>query len=389
MTGRRTKPLSDDWAQLYGALRSDGKQAALGRMLGYLSDCSVSPQDVSDGHIDRFAWALSATSLRGQPTALVRAAIRSWNAAVKEVPGWPQHQLTLPEIKRDGYVLPTQSFSATFQKSLSEDIAFLANPPEDDDAPLRGLRPTTLILREFQFRQMASALVHGGVPIEAITRVRDLARRDNVDLICEFFVRRHGRPDSVQLNGFLRVLRPIALHHLKDTHLADWIGRRLKRLFGRRRQFGMTEKNRRRLAVFRDPRHVRDLLLLPYRLLKQAETGSLQPKEAAKRVRAAVAIEMEIMCPIRLQNLSEINVDTDFVRSHAGKDAAVHLFIPGNRTKNGEDIELELPKEFHGLGRSLPGQVPEPFDRAPVPGTRTQVSVSQVGRHSQSRPDPG
>jgi hypothetical protein len=74
-------------------------------------------------------------------------------------------------------------------------------------------------------------------------------------LICEFFIRRRGRPDCLQLNGFLRVLRPIALHHLKDTHLADWIGRRLKRLFGRRRQFGMTEKNRRRLAVFRDPRH--------------------------------------------------------------------------------------------------------------------------------------
>jgi hypothetical protein len=99
-----------------------------------------------------------STILRGQPTALVRAAIRSWNAAVKEVSGWPQHQLTLPEIKRDGYALPTQSFSATFQKSLSEYIAFLADPPEDDDAPLRGLRPTTLILGEFQFRQMASAL---------------------------------------------------------------------------------------------------------------------------------------------------------------------------------------------------------------------------------------
>jgi hypothetical protein len=158
MKGRRTKPLSEDWAELYGALCHDGKQAALGRLIGYLSDRSVSPQDVSDGHIDRFALEVSATILRGQPIALVRAATRSWNAAVKEVPGWPQQQLTLPEIKRDGYALPTQSFSATFQKSLSEYIAFLADPPEDDDAPLRGLRPTTLILGEFQFRQMASAL---------------------------------------------------------------------------------------------------------------------------------------------------------------------------------------------------------------------------------------
>jgi integrase len=132
--------------------------------------------------------------------------------------------------------------------------------------------------------------------------------------------------------------------------LADWIGRRLKRLAGGgARHIGMTQKNRRRLAVFRDPKQIRDLILLPDKLLKRAESGSLPPKEAATLVRAAVAVELELMCPVRLQNLSEINVDTDFVRSHSGKDAAVHLFIPGNRTKNGEDIELELPKRSMAL----------------------------------------
>ena len=35
-------------------------------------------------------------------------------------------------------------------------------------------------------------------------------------------------------------------------------------------------------------------------------------KVAAKLVRAAVAVELEIMAPIRLQNLSELNMDTDF-----------------------------------------------------------------------------
>jgi integrase len=107
----------------------------------------------------------------------------------------------------------------------------------------------------------------------------------------------------------------------------------------------MTEKNRRRLAAFRDPHQVRRLLLLPFKLLKQAEAGTLRPQEAARLVRTAIAAELEIMCPIRLQNLSEINVDTDFVRSRAGKDGRLHLFIPGSRTKNGEDIELELPAQ--------------------------------------------
>jgi hypothetical protein len=158
MPGRRTEPLSEDWAKLYRALLKNGSQAALGRLIGYLSDRGVSPDQVSDGHITRFAWELNTTSLRGRPTPIVRAAIRGWNAAVKGVPGWPQNPLTLPEIKREGYVLPAESFPASFQKSLTGYLGFLANPPDDDDAPINGLRPATLALREFQFRQMASAL---------------------------------------------------------------------------------------------------------------------------------------------------------------------------------------------------------------------------------------
>jgi len=58
---------------------------------------------------------------------------------------------------------------------------------------------------------------------------------------------------------------------------------------------------------------------------------------------------LEIMCPIRLENLASINIDRDLVRSRTGKNGRVHLFIPGNRTKNGEDIELELPGQSASL----------------------------------------
>lgn len=348
MAGRRTRPLSPEWAKLYGGLPENGPQAALGRLIGYLSDHGVAPAQVSDAHVERFASELTTASLCGQPAAIVRSAIRGWNKAVDGSDGWPSQQLTLPQARRQGYVFPPDQFSHSFQKSLTAYLDYLADPPEDDDAPPKGLRPNTLKLREFQFRQMASALVHRGIRIEAINRISQLATRESVEMICDFFIERRGRSDCVQLNGFLAVLRPLAIQHLKDRALADWIGRRMKRLMGRTRRFGMTEKNRRRLSVFRDPRHIRDLLLLPYRLLKQAESGS-SAEDAARLVRTAVAVELEIMCPIRLQNLAEINVDTDFVRSHAGKDAMVHLFIPGKRTKNGEDIELELPRQSTAL----------------------------------------
>ena len=316
----------------------------------YLSDRGIAPADVSDDVIGRFARELNDTSLRGRPTSIARGAIRGWNVAVYGVPSWPQQRLTLPDRHREGYVLAAQSFSPAFQSSLADYIAFLTDPPEEDDAPFRGLRPNTLALREFQFRQMASALVHQGVPIEDITSIGVLAQRESVDMICDFFLARNEGTISEQLGGMLTVLRPIATYQLKDRELTEWIRRRLRRLSGGRiRRFGVTEKNRRRIVLFRDAKHVRDLLVFPYKLLKRAEGASLPAKKAAALVRTAVAIELEIMCPVRLQNLSEINVDTDLVRSRSGKGASVNLFIPGKRTKNGEDIELELPKQSVGL----------------------------------------
>jgi hypothetical protein len=84
-------------------------------------------------------------------------------------------------------VLPAEQFCPSFQKSLSDYLSYLADPPDDDDdAPPRALRPVTLKLREFQFRQMASALVHRGIPVESITSIGVLAERENVDPICDF-----------------------------------------------------------------------------------------------------------------------------------------------------------------------------------------------------------
>ncbi len=350
MAARRVKALAPEWEALYRALPRNGWRAGLGRFIGFLSDRGVAPAKVCDPVVDRFALELETTSLRGRPVAIVRGAIRGWNAAADAVPGWPPQRLTLREAEQQGYVLPAQNFTPSFQASLTGYLAYLADPPELDDAPFKPLRPVTLAFRAFQFRQMASALVHRGVPIGEITDLRDLTRREHVDRICEFFTERTRTRECLQLQGLLQVLKPIALRHLKDRELADWIGRRIRRLSGGRpRRFGMTEKNRRRLAVFRDREQVKDLLFLPYRLVKRAESGTLPPQQAAMLVRTAVAIELEIMCPVRLQNLAELDADAHFVRSRAGRRAAMHLFIPGSHTKNGEDIELELPRDTVAL----------------------------------------
>ena len=53
--GRRTRPSRRRRAQLYQALPETGWQASLGGLIGFLSDRDVSPTDVSDALIERFA----------------------------------------------------------------------------------------------------------------------------------------------------------------------------------------------------------------------------------------------------------------------------------------------------------------------------------------------
>jgi hypothetical protein len=138
MAGRRTYPLSEAWAQLYRSIDRKGRQASLSGFISYLSDRGSPPDQVSDAVIERFAAELETSSLRRNPRGVVRAAIRGWNAAADTIPGWPQQRLTSPAIERQGYVLSADSFPLTFRRSLDAYLAFLADPPEDDDAPLRG-----------------------------------------------------------------------------------------------------------------------------------------------------------------------------------------------------------------------------------------------------------
>ena len=82
-----------------------------------------SPVTVSSGH------ELSTSSLRGKPNALVRNAIRGWNAAVNGVPGWPQQRLTLAEIEPDGYVFPAQSFPSSLQHTSTRSASAHTSRP--------------------------------------------------------------------------------------------------------------------------------------------------------------------------------------------------------------------------------------------------------------------
>jgi integrase len=67
-------------------------------------------------------------------------------------------------------------------------------------------------------------------------------------------------------------------------------------------------------------------------------------------MRSAVVLEIEIMCPIRLNNLASLTLGKHLLPyTNEKKKTGMRLFIPGTEVKNGEDIEVELPEALVGL----------------------------------------
>ena len=181
------------------------------------------------------------------------------------MPGWPQQRLTLAERERKGHALRAEMFSPSFQTLLADYLAFLADPPRTTTRRSADRGPALSGCANSSSARWPRPSSIGRAD-RGITNIGALAQREHVDMICAFFADCHGRLMPGQLQDFLVAPRPVALYHLNDRGLAEWIGRRLPRLAaGRGRRFGITEKNRRRLPSSRTLKHMRDLLLLPYR----------------------------------------------------------------------------------------------------------------------------
>jgi integrase len=102
----------------------------------------------------------------------------------------------------------------------------------------------------------------------------------------------------------------------------------------------MTERNRKRLGQFDDPRNVSRLLTFPEREVKRA-AAEKNPLRAAKAMERAVVVDLLIHCGLRIGSLRSLEL-ADFTWLSSG--LAV-LAVPAERTKTGRPLESELNAE--------------------------------------------
>lgn len=342
MAGRSVLPLDVAWATLRTKLHDLRFLNGLSRFMSFCSARSIAPDAVDATTFVAFDVALETESLSRKPAALSRRTRKLWNQAVDTIPGWPATRVIIPARPRQ-YSLPWADFPQSFQNDAQAYLNRIETQDilADDYAP--PTRPSTVALRRRQLRQLASALVLAGFPIAELTGLDILVEQKNARTALNFLLDRTGRKATVGSSQQARLLLTIARYWVKvDTAKAAM----LRQLTGRVtvQRGGMTSKNRDRLRQFDNPATVRALLDLPRKVFRKA--GHTEDPADARAVQCALAVELLITAPLRIDNLAGLEVDRHLVRPPArGKTRPVHIVIPAREMKNKAPFEVELPPD--------------------------------------------
>ena len=105
---------------------------------------------------------------------------------------------------------------------------------------------------------------------------------------------------------------------------------------------GLTEKNKALLRKFDDPRLIAALVQLPDRLWHAARRGLATSRRPFIDLQSALAIDLLIHVPLRMQNLASLTFDKHLHWPQGRRKPALITFR-GDETKNDVALEFEIP----------------------------------------------
>ena len=302
----------------------------------FCSAAEIAPSAVSEVTFAEFRTHLDYT-LVTDPDAAFRKMVRAWRSAQRAVSDWPRVELTVCD-RRKCWTLRWPAFPQSLKLDCDAWLNRLSGRDPFEEEPIRPVRASTLERREWQIRAFASALVLRGRDPETLTSLADLVEIENFKEGLRFFLDRSGGKTAF-IRELACILTAIARHYLEfDKVKLDELTKLNRRLDVERS--GLTEKNRARLRQFNDPDNVVALLRFPEKLMRVAERNR-NPRAGALQAQTATAIGILTMAPIRIGNLSDLDLERDLIRPGRGKQ--LHIVLSAEQAKGGMPLEYRLP----------------------------------------------
>lgn len=343
---RRNFKLSPSWEKLVATL-SGRDQRDIRRFAGWCSVREISPHEVSPSTFDAFYTYLDEQMIQRNPRERGHVARRAWNRAIA-LPGSAYHPAATPEpvAKR---AIRWEDFPQTLQDEVQ---AYAARMLEVDplDEEHRRIKPVTLDNYLTRLRVMATTLIDAGIPIDHFQRLADLI--DPALVRRAFTLRLNGGEIDDKARKDLGGMAVGALSVARYLGLDDHKKEELKNLAGkvRFRSSGMCDKNKERLIPLFDPLVRRKLLNLPVRIIDQLSKVKEPTVRQAQQMQMAVLLDLLLHVPMRIRNVSELDLATNIIPPIAGNVGGWRISIAASDVKNGWAINAELGDE---LGANL------------------------------------
>lgn len=336
---RRTREaLGPEWDDLRVLLPSTNFRAGLSRFMSYCSAEGISPGNVTPATFDEFSAMVLANSPIRYPRQSCRMARVLWNKASGEIDGWPTAQVPVPNLSRR-YAMDWWEFSPAFVSDVEAFLSRLGNPNVFAKDYARPVEPSTTAMRRTQLRQLATASVRSGIPVEDITSLASLVQPDNAERALRFLYGRAGDQNTKYLHQQATLLKTVARHWVKaDPVQVDAVATFARNL--KVKKTGMTPKNRARLRQFDNPGAA--IIGLGPRIFDETRRQGRGQWRDAHRVMLAFASHLLLNVPMRIGNLTGLELDRHFVRIRVGGRVTTHIVIPENEIKNDRALEVEL-----------------------------------------------
>jgi integrase len=342
--GRSTLPLGPEWRALHRYLNERRLREALSRFFHYCTALSISPSEVNDRVSSEFLKDLETEGVIRKPRQVHRSMCIAWNRASRTIAPWPSTLLTVPGYRQD-YALTWDSFPVSLRNEFQAYLDRLAGKDPLEELDFRPLRPSSICTYERLMRAFVSALVLRGCDPQTLNSLADVVDIATVKIGLRFFIDRAGGNKSKQAFNIARLLTAIARYWVKVER--DHLGQlqAICRRLDSGKSGTMSGRNRARLRQFENPANLDSILLLPVRTLARYRSRNKLTRADALKLQFAVGLELLLMLPLRSQNLTNLRLDQNVVRTTAKGRAVVHIFIPAQDVKNGLDIESELPPQ--------------------------------------------
>ena len=337
MPGRYREPHAAEWEALRARLPNRHFASGLSRFMSYCTTHGIPPSSVDAATFKGFQEAYENDSLLRDPGGMYRDTCKLWNTAVATIPGWPQVTVEVP-VRLRRFAQPLEAFPESFGADVEQLLSRGADPDIFSDSYAKPIRAATAVNRHRNILVAATALVRSGVTAESISGLDVLVKPEHAKLILRHLLDRAGGKTTGYIHQVATLIKTIGKHYVRvdEKFVAE-----LRALCGKLKppSKGLTEKNKRCLRQFADVNKLANLLSLPQRLLAQAERRDSDLRREAVEVALGLAIGIDLVIPIRAQNLAGLRLDRHIHR--AGK--RVILSIPAEETKNENAIDAELP----------------------------------------------